>query len=470
MERGLADRSRVGLAAGVLAVMALLVVVVFSSGGGGGDHRITLMLSHANFMSPGLKVRAAGVPIGRVTHVEVTGNDQARLELRIDNDRVWPLPDGTKARLRWGGTARFSDRYVELVPAASGAPLADGAVLHGVDTTKQRDFVSTPTEFDEVFGIFTPRTRKNLKAMLDVGGASLTQTAPQLRRSLDRSPPALDEAGAVLGDVNADPKALDTLVRSSDRVVHAIRSSEPDVGRLVSAAGTTFGAIAGESRELSVAIDRLPTTLTAARKTMSHADHTLVAAAGLARRLDPGVAEVKRIAPPLTGVLSTVVDVGPDARRTLSTVRRALPDLDPLVDRARSQMPTIESIGKRADHLLECVRPYAPEVMGFFQNWSSGFSRHPAGGDGFIDAAVGTFPWPNGDPRTTAELHQAFPAITSPFLTPPGMIGGQPWWQPQCGSSPERSLDPTKDIDNISLVGAKLASLGGMPRPAGSKP
>jgi virulence factor Mce-like protein len=428
------------------------------------------MLSHANFMRSGLKVRAAGVQVGRVTRVDVTSDNQARLELRIDNNRVWPLPAGTKARLRWGGTAKFSDRYVELVPAASGPPLGDGAVLRGVDTTRPDDFVSTPTEFDEVFGIFTPRTRKDLKAMLDVGGASLTQTAPQLRRSLDRSPPALEESAALLGDLDADPKALDTLVRSSDRVVDAIHSSEPDVGRLVSAAGTTFGAIDGESQELSVAIDRMPATLTAARKTMSHADRTLVSAAGLARRLDPGVAEVKRIARPLTDVLSTVVVVGPDVRQKLATVRRALPDLDPLVDRARSQMPAIASIGKRADHLLECIRPYAPELMGFFQNWSSGFSRHPDGGDGFIDAAVGTFPWTNGDPRTTGELNKTFPAITSPFLTPPGMIGGQPWWQPQCGSTPERSLDPTKDIDNMPLLGAKLASLGGMPRTGGDKP
>ena len=469
MERGTGHRGRIGLAALGVAVMAALVIIVFKPGGGEDGHRVTLVLSHANFMSSGLKVRAAGVQVGRVTAADVTSDKQARLELVIENDKVWPLPEGTKARLRWGGTAKFSDRYVELVPAASGPPLPDGAVLRGVDT-KPDDFVSTPTEFDEVFSLFTPRTRKNLKAMLDVGGASLLQAGPQLRRSLDRSPPALEGAAAVLGDLDADPEALDTLVRSSDRVVDAIRRSEPDVGRLVSSAATTFGAIASESRELSVAIEEMPATLVAARKTMSHADRTLVSAAGLARRLDPGVAEVKRIARPLTDVLSTVVDVGPDVRQTLSTLRRALPDLDPLVDRARSQMPTIESIGKRADHLLECVRPYAPELMGFFQNWSSGFSRRPAGGDGFINAAVGTFPWPNGDPRTTSELNKAFPAITSPFLTPPGMIGGQPWWQPQCGSTPERSLDPTKDVDNMPLLGAKLASLGGMPPPRGDKP
>jgi len=470
MERDIGHRGRIGLTAIGVTVLAVLVIVVLKPGGGQDGHRVTLMLSDANFMRSGLKVRAAGVQVGSVTDADVTSDNQARLELVIDNDRVWPLPEGTKARLRWGGTAKFSDRYVDLVPAASGPPLPEGTVLRGVDTTRPDDFVSTPTEFDEVFSMFTPRTRKDLKAMLDVGGASLLQAAPQLRRSLDRSPPALEGAAAVLGDLDADPKALDTLVRSSDQVVHAIRRSEPDVGRLVSAAATTFGAIAGESRELSVAIEQVPATLVAARRTMSHADRTLVSAAGLARRLDPGVVEVKRIARPLRGVLSTIVDVGPDARRTLSTLRRALPALEPMLDRARSQMPTIESIGKRADHLLECVRPYAPELMGFFQNWSSGFSRHPAGGDSFINAAAGTFPWANGDPRTTAELNKAFPAITSPFLTPPGMIGGQPWWQPQCGSTPERSLDPTKDVDNMPLLGAKLASLGGMPPPRRDKP
>lgn len=461
------DSRRTWLVAGaVLAAVAVLALILRS--GGGPDHRLTLVLPQANFMSPGLKVRAAGVPVGEVVSADLTADKQARLGLKITDDKVWPLPTGTRARVRFGGTARFSDRYIDLIPAATGAPLADGAEIRATDANTPDDIVTTPTEFDELFGIFKAPTRRALKATLDAAGPALLQAAPPLQRSLDRAPAALDEASGVLSDLNDDPAALDTLVRTSDRVVQSIQASDPDVGRLVSAAGTTFSSLASEASNLKLAIERTPKTLTRARATMRNVDVTLAAASDLAKRLDPGVAQVKQIASPLRSTLDTVVDVGPDVRTTLSTVRKAIPNLDPFVTGAQRQMPAIGSIGRQADRLLECIRPYAPETMGFFQNWSSGFSRHPDGGDSYINAAVGTFPWVNGTPATTADLNRAFPAVTSPWLVPPGMIGGQPWWQPQCGSSPETSLDPTKDGDNMPLLKAKT-SLGGLPKSAWSK-
>ena len=51
----------------------------------------------------------------------------ARVELTI-GDEAWPLTQGTKMILRWGGTVSYANRYIALFPGPAGAPaLADGA-------------------------------------------------------------------------------------------------------------------------------------------------------------------------------------------------------------------------------------------------------------------------------------------------------------------------------------------------------
>jgi phospholipid/cholesterol/gamma-HCH transport system substrate-binding protein len=432
------------LVAGAIAAVLAALAVVLLSGNGKGDHRLTLIAPSAQFFTPGLSVEAAGQPVGEVTATDLTDDNQARVELRIDDDDVWPLPEGTRARLRFGGTVRLSGRYVELRPPARGGdPIPDGGEIHATDDTDPEDFVTSPEEFDDIFRTFGPSTRRNLKAMLGEGGVALGSAADEFRRALDEAPPALSRARALLEDLGADRGALDTLVRSSDRVAAAVDDSDPDVGRLVAGAGTTFAAVASQSRELERALAGLPETLTTTRHTLAGADRTLNAAADLTRRLSPGVDEVRRLASPLAGALGGVVDVGPDARQTLTTLRGAVPDLNPFLGRARRLMPAIGSIGRQASTQLNCIRPYTPEIINFLVSWVSVWGGSEPK-DHFARVWVVPPPIPNGSTMTPEQVAETIPGITSVYPRPPGQIVGQPWFQPQCGAGPE-ALDPSQD-------------------------
>jgi ABC-type transporter Mla subunit MlaD len=99
---------RVALLAVIVAAVA--VVVIVSSGGNSNGHKVAVVVANAADVVPGQYIKAAGVNVGAVDSIEpVDGGRAAKLTLRID-DQAWPLPQGTKFQLRWGGTVSFVNR------------------------------------------------------------------------------------------------------------------------------------------------------------------------------------------------------------------------------------------------------------------------------------------------------------------------------------------------------------------------
>lgn len=420
----------------IAAVLVGVVVVAAASKDGDEGRHLTMVVPAATHFFRGLDVRAAGQKVGVVSDTEVTSDDRALLRLRIDDENVWPLPAGTRASVRWGGTIKFIARYVQLHPPrrrVSGT-LRDGSRVAAAPI---------PQEFDQVFAIFDARTRRNLRTMLRAAGGSLGDASDELASALHRAPPAAEQARGVLEDVSSDSGALETLVVSSDRVVNAVRRSNPDVGRLVSGAGTTFRAVANQATALRQTLAAMPEALGSARVTLAHADRTLAAADDVVTDLSPAIPGLKRLGSPLAGLLGGVVDIGPDATRSLRTLRRAGPDLNPFLAKARALMPALESGGRELARQVHCVRPYSPEIAGLASTWA-GWWGTVDGKDHYIRAEAGTFPWPNEDPRTPGQLHQQLPQITSAFPRPPGQLVGQPWLLPECGITAD-ALDPNKD-------------------------
>jgi phospholipid/cholesterol/gamma-HCH transport system substrate-binding protein len=417
----------------------VFVVAVVGPGGGSDGHHLYVTVRDATNVIAGQEVRAAGRKVGAIAAMDPIRHGRAvRLELRLA-DEAWPLPRGTRFALRWGGTISYSNRFIALRHGPAGAPaIPDGATIPASSFT-------LPVEFDQLVGTFTPKVRRDLKAFIHRGGIAFTTARPDLRRVLAAAPPAVTQASAVMRDLAADQRALDTLVRSSDGVIGAVHAADPGIGRLVSGAATTFDATAREVTALRATVRRAPRTLTAVRATLAHADGTLAAAADLTDRLAPGVTQVRKLTRPLNSVLGTVVRVAPDAKATLATARRATPDLNPLLARATQLMGQLGSIGRQSVTQLKCIRPYTPDIVAFFTNWGD-FLSPTDGKDKYIRANVQMLtPAPyNAITKDSGELAKEFPGLRYAFPRPPGYNAGQPWFLPECGAGPE-ALDPSQD-------------------------
>lgn len=428
------------LAPAALAAAVLIGAIVLLSGSrGAGSHKLGVTIREATNVVPGQPVKIAGVPVGKVTAIEpVDGGRAARIRLELE-DKGWPVTRDSRMQLRWGGTASFANRYIDLVPGEDGArTLPDGGTFPAAR-------FAVPVEFDSLLRAFDAKTRADVSGFIDNAGPAFAAAKPGLAETLDNAPAALEQGGKALGDLDADNAALDTLVKSTDRVLASVQSAEPGIRELLDGAGTTFDAIADESDTLRRDLDMAPATLRQARGTLGRANPTLVSAQGLVRDIAPGVTELRRIARPLSSVLTTVERVGPDAEATLASVRAAVPDLNPLLRRVRVLSPEIESIGRGSVKALKCIRPYTPDGFAFFTNWGD-FLSTTDGKDRLIRAQVQNYgpAFSNASPYNARQMKELFPDIEYGFPRPPGTNAGQPWFLPECGAGPD-ALDPAKD-------------------------
>ncbi|HEX7036832.1 MAG TPA: outer membrane lipid asymmetry maintenance protein MlaD [Pseudomonadales bacterium] len=111
--------------AGILAVVVLVVKVSGVSLSGSADAH----LLKAEFPDvAGLRVRAkvsmAGVTIGRVSQIDVDPEYGVAIVTMEINDRIWPLPQDTGARILTEGL--LGARYVALTPGADTEMLKEG--------------------------------------------------------------------------------------------------------------------------------------------------------------------------------------------------------------------------------------------------------------------------------------------------------------------------------------------------------
>jgi virulence factor Mce-like protein len=449
-----AGARRAALLAVIAAVVA--VIIVISSSGGKDGHKVSVVVADAANVIPGQFIKAAGVNVGRVDSIEAVDRGRAaKLTLSID-DKAWPLPQGTKLQLRWGGTVAFVNRYVLLTRGPStNPPIASNGVLPAAD-------FSTPVEFDSFVGTFDKKTRADLKTFLGNAGIALHTASPNLRRAIDAAPAALAQTADVLGDLDSSESTLSTLVRSGAQVVDAVHRADPGIQPLLTGAATTFAALASRAQQLGATLQTAPRAFAQTRATLAAAEPTLNLAQSVTARVAPGVTQLRRIAAPLDSLLTTLRSVGPDAITALGAARAATPSLNPLLVKAATLMPTVGSIGSQGTTSLQCVRPYTPDIVAFTSDWGD-FISGVDGKDHYFRAQVQTLlpATYNAQLYNSAQMKKVFPWISYAYPPPPGYAAGQPWFLPQCNEGPS-TLNPAADPENNGTL-AQLPAAGATP-------
>jgi phospholipid/cholesterol/gamma-HCH transport system substrate-binding protein len=434
--------------------LAALVAGIWVFTNPGDRHTVVLEVSAASSMAKGQDVKAGGKIIGAVDEIKaIDGGHAASIALAI-NDEDWPLNEGTRFALRWGGTVSAFNRFVLVTPGPRDAPeLTPTSKIPAQDIT-------VPVDFDDIVHTFDEPARAGVRDFLDAAGPALENAKPGLRKSLEVAPGAVDQAAHVLTDLTADSQALDTMLASSSNVVDAIHRSDPDFGRLLEGAATTFDAVADSENDVRVTLERLPGALQQVQDFTPAIVSTLENAGTLTRRLGPGVTQLRAIARPLAGILDTLSDVGPDAIATLRTAQQSTPRINRLLSSATSISPRLTSTLRQANTELDCVRPYTPELMGLtmtwadFLNWDDGKDKIlRAQVQNFLPAALNTNPYSPGEAKTL------FPQLRYGFPRPPGYLAGQPWFIEKCGAGRD-SVDPYKDQEGVSFVASNLPENG----------
>jgi phospholipid/cholesterol/gamma-HCH transport system substrate-binding protein len=367
----------------VVAVVALLAagaVTALTLLGGDEPYRVKARFQNASQLVRGNLVQVAGRPVGKVTKIDLTQDGQAEVTLQIDRTFA-PLRDGTLLTVRQASLSGIANRYVDLRLAPQSArPIEDGGVIDDTATT-------TAVDLDQLFNTFDPDTRKALGEVIRGSGRQYDGNGKAFGEGLMYLNPSLAASSRLFRELNRDTPLLERFIVSSSQLVTDVADRRDDLAGLVDNLAATTTAIGDEQAALGDAIQQLPAFL-------RRANTTFVNLRGALDDLEPLVDDSKPVAKKLRPFLAELRPLARDARPTLRDLSRLIQRAgrgNDLVELTGAQVPVanvavgpLNANGDKREGALPAstralrtstpelgfARPYAPDLIGWFDDFS----------------------------------------------------------------------------------------------------
>jgi phospholipid/cholesterol/gamma-HCH transport system substrate-binding protein len=357
--------------------VALAVWLLLFKGSGGTEY--TLIFQNAGQLVKDDDVQVGGRRIGSVRDIQLTDDNRAAITITVQEPYA-PLREGTTAIIRLTSLSGIANRYIALTPGPGDAEqLPDGATLASDSTTDVVDL-------DQIFNTLDKKTSGDLAGVIKGFATQYEGKGDAAGQSAKYFNPFLSSSRRLVQQVTQDEGALTRFLLNSSAAATAIAEKRNDLADLVTNTNTTASAIASENAALSEALALLPTTLRRGNTTFVNLRATL-------DDLDKLVAVSKPATKNLTPFLRQLRPLLAAARPTVRDLSRALflpgPNND-LVDATR-KMPRLQQVASpafrngrqaliKAQPVLEFVRPYTPELVGWFRDFGQGAANYDANG------------------------------------------------------------------------------------------
>jgi phospholipid/cholesterol/gamma-HCH transport system substrate-binding protein len=364
-------------ALGALGLAILVVGVVLLKGSD--VHTYSLRFENAGQLVKDDDVQVGGRRVGSIREIKLTDDNQARLKIEVQEPYA-PLREGTLAKIRATSLSGVANRYISLTPGAANAKaLDDGAEV-------MADKSQSIVDLDQLFNTLDPKTRKSLQGVIQGFDTQLKGKGDEANESAQYFSPFLSTSRRLVNEVTEDEPALTQFLVNSSRAVTALAEKKQQLTELISNSNTTAQAIGSENVALARALGVLPTTLRRANTTFVNLRATL-------GDLDVLVAESKPATKDLARFLRALRPLVADARPTIRDLRRLVtrqgPDND-LTDATR-KLPGLERVAtpafaantqalKQSQPVLETIRPYTPDIVGWFRDFGFNASAYDANG------------------------------------------------------------------------------------------
>ncbi len=219
---------------------------------------VRVIFDNASTIVGGEDVKIAGVPVGVISDMNVTEENQAAVTLRIDNEAFTPWRADASCTIRAQGL--IGEKFVECEPGSTDAPKlrriregdGEGERLLPVENT------SSPVDIDLINNVMRLPYRQRLSILLDEFGSALAGRGEELNEIIHRANPALretDEVLAILADQNRD---LARLAKDSDEVLGPLARERESFADFVVQANATGEATAERRDDIRRGIELLP--------------------------------------------------------------------------------------------------------------------------------------------------------------------------------------------------------------------
>jgi phospholipid/cholesterol/gamma-HCH transport system substrate-binding protein len=361
-----------------LIIAAIAVVAVLLFRGGGGGYEVSATFENAGQLVKGNQVEVGGRPIGTINDIELTPDGRARVKMTLDD--YAPLHEGTRATIRANSLSGIANRYIALELGPDSAPeIEDGGQIGADDVT-------APVDLDQLFNTLDKDTRAGLQKLVKGSAEQINGKSEEGAESLRYLNPALSTSSQLINEIVSDKVTFQRFVTDTSQVVAAVAERRDDLSSLIGNANATSAAIGDENVALAQALDLLPDTLRNANTTFVNLRATLDDLDVLTAESKPATRE---LAPLLRELRPLVRDAQPTIRDLRTLIRAPGPGNDlielnqkaPRLQRLSSTtFPRAVTALRQSQPVIEYVRPYSPDLTGWFTKFGQGAANYDANG------------------------------------------------------------------------------------------
>ena len=364
------------LAIGGILIAAVLVALLMF--GGADKYTVTADFANAGQLVPGNLVEVGGRPIGTIKEIELTEDARARVTMELEE--LTPLHEGTSATIRVNSLSGIANRYVAITPGPNdGDEIEDGGEIKAEDA-------SAPVEIDQLFNTLDEDTRKGLQQFVQGQATYYDGKGKEANEALKYLNPAISSSSKLTRELVLDQEVFERFITDGAQLVEAVAERREDLSQLVGNANATAEAIGSESEALQRALALLPDTL---RK----ANTTFVNLRGLYDDLDVLVAESKPATKDLARFFRELRPLVEESEPTIEDLRFLIrrdgenndlieltAKMPRLADLASTTFPRSIRALQKAQPVIEYIRPYTPDFMGWLTKFGQGAAAYDANG------------------------------------------------------------------------------------------
>ena len=391
--------------AAAIAAVAVVGVRLISAD----PYTMTMLMPATDGTFEGARVVINGQQVGHVSDLGVR-DGQAAVTVEIDKDYA-PLPAGTSARVKWESV--LGARIIELTPGdPDNVDLPSGHLL--TDNVEG-------VEIDDLLAMLDEPTRKQLQGLVTQLDSTLTGREKDMNATLREAGPTIRFLGEVARAVGEDGPAIKQIVTQLHGVSSTVSGRNQELAGSVEQLEILTRAVAMEQSDLGSLLARLPGTIDTATTTLDNVEAPVTSARGLLRDLRPSTKQLPGIAADLRPVLAAARPALADLTPTLESADALLKETPALLSGAHDLLPTLDDALAQLNPMVDFLRPYTPELVGWLTNWTSLFASTNASGH-YARALI---------TASASSLDDALPGVPigqqQDPRPAPGSLANQPW-------------------------------------------
>jgi phospholipid/cholesterol/gamma-HCH transport system substrate-binding protein len=297
-------------------------------------YRVQVAFPEGTGLTKNIEVRAAGIPVGAVTGVDVDRKAARALATIELESRYAPLASDARAILR--RKTLLGETFVEIATGSADAPrIPDGGRLADARVGKT-------VELDEVLQTYDPVTRRAFQIWQRELGLAVEDRGESLNNALGTLPDFAEKGADLLGVLDEQEGEVRGLVRDTGEVYSALSQDEGQLRALIENSHGVFRQTAEQRDSLAEAFRIFPTFLDESKTTLARLER-------FARDTRPLVRDLRPVARELQPTVRSVRSLAPDLKhfflafdQQIRASRRGLPALREVLDETR---PLLGSLG-----------------------------------------------------------------------------------------------------------------------------